>query len=197
MNRRESLKLIAIASLAAAFPGCTQEKVEHAAMRAGSEDGGLSERKPTQLNSHEFATIVMLVDIIIPADDRSGSASDANVPLFIDFMMEDAPELQAPVHSGLNWIDAASKRAYKKPFVDLSETEWSALLDQIAYPEIAKAEDKEGVDFFNTLRDLTASGFWSSKMGMEDLNYTGNTPQGSWEGCSHDAMAHLGLSYDA
>jgi len=197
MNRRESLKLIAIASLAAAFPGCTEEKIEHAAMKAGSEDGGLSERKPSQLSSHEFATIIMLVDIIIPADDRSGSASDANVPLFIDFMMEDAPELQEPIHSGLAWMDRTSQSAHGKNFVDLSEVEWSPILDGIAYPAAAKPEVEAGVSFFTTLRDLTASGFWSSKMGMEDLNYTGNTPQASWDGCSHDAMAHLGLTYES
>jgi len=199
MKRRESLKLIAIASLAAAFPGCTEDKIEHAAQKAGqaSSDGGLSERNPTQLSAHEFATITMLVDIIIPADNRSGSASEANVPLFIDFMMEDAPELQTPVHDGLAWMDAASNGSFEKNFVQLTEGEWKALLDKIAYPDSAKVSDKDGVSFFTTLRDLTASGFWSSKMGMQDLNYTGNTPQGSWEGCSHEAMEHLGLSYDA
>ncbi len=198
MNRRESLKLIAIASLAAAFPGCTQEKIDDAAHRAemSSEDGGLSERTPSQLSAAEYAMITMLVDLIIPADSRSGSASDASVPAFIDFMMEEAPEIQNPLHAGLAWINNSCEKQYGSEFVDLSQEQQTSFLDSIAYPDSASPDMKDGVTFFSTLRDLTATGFWSSKIGMTDLNYTGNTPQASWEGCSHEAMSHLGLSYD-
>lgn len=199
MDRRESLKLLALASLAAAFPGCTKERVDDAAHRAGmsSEDGGLSVRTPTQLSTSEYAMVAVLVDLIIPADSRSGSATDASVPAFIDFMMEDAPEIQQPIHAGLSWINSGCEKQFGRPFVDLSVNEQTTFLDTIAYPEQASADAKEGVDFFSTLRDLTATGFWSSKIGMVDLNYTGNTPHASWEGCSHEAMSHLGLSYEA
>ena len=199
MNRRESLKLMAVASLAAAIPGCTVGKVDEAALKAeqAAADGGLAGYKPTQLSAREFATLGLLVDYIIPADDRSGSATDAAVPLFIDFMMGDAPELQEPVHSGLAWIDEKSRQVSGVQFAESTSEQHFVLLDQIAFPETASPEVSEGVAFFSTLRDLTASGFWSSKMGMTDLNYTGNTPQASWDGCSHDAMAHLGISYDS
>jgi len=198
MNRRESLKLIAIASLAAAFPGCTQETVNEASRKAqASGTGGLEGRKPTQLSDHEFATVTLLANYIIPADDRSGSASDAEVPAFIDFMMEDAPELQDPMHSGLTWLDGACNERYGASFTDANADLQIEMLDSIAYPDMATDNMKDGVAFFTTMRDLTASGFWSSRMGMEDLDYTGNRPQGSWEGCSHEAMAYLGLSYES
>jgi len=198
MNRRESLKLMAIASLAVAVPGCTLGKVDEAALKAeqAAADGGLKGYKPTHLSAHEYATVTVLVDLIIPADDRSGSASEAAVPLFIDFMMGDAPELQEPMHEGLVWIDDVSKSLHGATFADSTMDQQMSFLDQIAFPESVAAGMEKGVEFFNTLRDLTASGFWSSKMGMMDLNYTGNTPQGSWDGCSHEAMAHLGLSYE-
>ena len=199
MNRRESLKLMAVASLAATIPGCTLGKVDEAALKAeqAAADGGLAGYSPSHLSAHEYATVGILVDYIIPADDRSGSATEAAVPLFIDFMMGDAPELQEPVHAGLKWIDDTCNEEYGAPFVDCSLDQHTALLDQIAFPETASPAREAGVTFFSTLRDLTASGFWSSKMGMMDLNYTGNTPQASWEGCSHDAMEHLGLSYES
>ena len=196
MNRRESLKLMAVASLAAAIPGCTLESVDKAAARV-DQTVDLSTRTPTQLSAHEFDTLSLLVDYIIPPDERSGGATDAHVPSFIDFMMEDTPELADPVHDALQWMDITSNRLFGASFVESSEAQHHDLLTQIAYPDDVTSEMEEGAQIFTTMRDLTASGFWSSKVGVEDLGYMGNTPQSSWEGCSHEAMEHIGLSYDS
>jgi len=198
MKRRESLKLMAVASLAAAFPGCTLEEVEKAASRVSNGSGTpeFENRTPSILTEHEFGTVHKLVDYIIPADDRSGSATDAEVPTFIDFVLEEVQDLQTPMKEGLSWLDERCGELYSGDFLSISAESQVLMLDAIAYPEDYLPENEAGVEFFNTLRDLTASGFWSSKLGVEDLGYSGNTPRAVWDGCSHDAMEHLGLTYD-
>jgi len=197
MKRRESLKLMAIASLAAALPGCSKSDVERAAGRVASASRTLplKDREPTTLNRHEYATVTLLADMIIPADDRSGSASEAGVPAFIDFIVEDTIGLETRVRGGLSWLDYESSRRFSSTFLDASSDEQTQLIDDIAWPERTSPGLESGSAFFSLFRDLTASGFWSSQMGVEDLGYSGNTPRPSWDGCPIDAMDHLGLSY--
>lgn len=138
----------------------------------------------------------MLVDYIIPRDDRSGSATDAGVPEFMDFMMIEYPDSQLAMRGGLGWIDAESRDRFGAAFVNAAEAERTALLDEIAWPDRAAPEMSQGVAFFNRFRDLTSSGFWSSKIGVEDLQYMGNTVVTKWEGCPPEALEKLGVSYD-
>lgn len=196
MNRRESLKLIALASLASTIPGCTPSDVDKASSRVAAAAGKdpLENRTPTVLSDHEYETIHVLVDYIIPADDRSGSATDAGVPAFIDFMLEDTDDLETPVRGGLSWLDFHCTSVYGSAFVELSESHQIETLDSIAYPDDATDDMLRGVSFFSLLRDLTASGFWSSRIGVNDLGYSGNTARASWDGCPQDALEHLGLS---
>lgn len=198
VNRRDSLKLMAMASLAAAIPGCTPSDVERAAsnVAAASRQMPLADRVPTVLSANEYRTIEILVDYIIPADARSGSATDAGVPAFIDFMLSDTEGLETPLRGGLAWLDYQSTKQAGVPYRDAPREAQTALLDAIAWPEDVAPEMETGARFFTLMRDLTASGFWSSKMGVDDLGYMGNRPQGGWDGCSHEAMDHLGLSYD-
>lgn len=198
MKRRESLKLIAAASLAAAFPGCTVKELDSAAARVlnGSGTPEFENRTPTVFSEHEYRTIFSLVDLIIPADDRSGSATDAEVPAFIDFLLEEVESMRQPARSGLAWIDTNCQARYGGVFSSLDRLQQVEMLDTIAYPEDHLPENREGVEFFSWLRDATASGFWSSKMGVEDLGYSGNSPKASWDGCPTEAMDHLGLTYE-
>ena len=108
-----------------------------------------------------MATITVLADIIIPKDGKSGSASDAKVPEFIEFIVKDIPSHKLPMRGGLKWLDMQCLNRYGKPFIKCSSAQQTQLLDLIAYPELAKAEMAQGVAFFNRMRDLTASGFWS------------------------------------
>jgi len=132
-------------------------------------------------NKHELKTIKELVDIIIPKDGRSGSASDAGVVEFIEFMAKDKPEMQTPIRGGLAWLDNQSKRRFDKNFIDLKDAERIAIVEDIAYPERKKPGMSQGIVFFTLMRNLTASGFWSSKIGIEDIGYQGNTPN-QWDG---------------
>ncbi len=122
-----------------------------------------------------MATIAVLADLIIPSDGRSGSATEAKVPDFIEFIVKDEPEHQLPMRGGLRWLDVHCLNRYDQTFIDC-KAEQQKSVDQIAYPKKAKPEMQQGVAFFNKMRDLTAIGFFTSKMGIEDLGYNGNAP---------------------
>jgi hypothetical protein len=131
----------------------------------------------------ELATVRILADLIVPRDEHSGSASDAGVPEFLDFVMTEWPENQTPIRDGLAWLDRESTRRYARPFREVTPNEQTALLDDIAYPARARPEMAAGVQFFNRFRDLVLSGFYSSQEGVKDLGYLGNTFVTEWKGC--------------
>ena len=198
LTRRESLKLMALAALGSSIPSCGPSDIENAASKvaAVSRTMPMANRKPTVLNRHEYETVKVLADWIIPADDRSGSATDAGVPAFIDFILEDTEGIEEPMKAGLAWLDARVVSEGGTTFIELPSEAQEALLQRIAWPDDVETGWEAGAEFFTLMRDMTASGFWSSQMGVEDLGYMGNTANPSWEGCSHEAMEHLGLSYD-
>ena len=152
--------------------------------------------KPKFFTAHEYATVAVLVDLIIPKDERSGSATDAGVPEFMDFMMTDRPDGQVPMRGGLAWLDNECYERFGKTFVATAPSEQTAVLDDIAWPKKAKPEMSQGVAFFNMFRDMTASGFWSSKIGVADLDYRGNTFVREWAGCPPEALQKLGVQYE-
>lgn len=205
MNRRESLKAIGVGTLSATLllDACkTKEQEVGKAAAIDKEEN--AHRQPAEierekeLNSetfftpHEMATITVLGDIIIPKDDRSGSASDAKVPQFIEFIVKDKPEHQTPMRGGLRWLDMQCLKQYNNAFKDCTEAQQLAIVDAIAYPAKAAPEMKQGVAFFDRMRNLTATGFFTSKMGIEDLGYVGNRPN-KWEGVPADVIKQYGL----
>ncbi len=145
---------------------------------------------------HEIKTITVLSDIIIPADAHSGSASQAGVPAFIEFMAKDQPSFQTPLRGGLRWLDSASIKRFGKNFIACTAKEQISLVDEIAYPEKAKPAVSQGVSFFSLMRNLTASGFYSSEMGHNDIGYVGNRPN-NWDGVPEEVLKQYGLSYDS
>lgn len=144
----------------------------------------------------ELRFVRVLADIVIPKDDRSGSASDAGVPEFMDFMMIEQPARQVAMRGGLAWLDRECQRRFDKVFLDCSDAQRTAVLDDIAWPAKAKPEFAHGVAFFNSFRDLTAAGFWTTRMGIDDLQYLGNRSVARWNGCPEAALKKLGVSYD-
>jgi gluconate 2-dehydrogenase gamma chain len=145
-------------------------------------------------NKHEMATITVLTNIIISADSRSGNAADAKVPEFIEFMAKDDTSLQLPLRGGLMWLDSESKKQKGRRFIELLSNERIQLIDQIAYPEEAKPSMSQGVTFFNLMRDLTVTGFFTSEIGVRDLDYKGNVPN-VWEGVPQDILKEYNVSY--
>lgn len=152
-------------------------------------------RKPTFFTAAEYATVKVLVDDIIPRDGRSGSATDAGVPAYIDWTATDQTSLHVPLRGGLAWLNAECRRRFGAPYATLPVDKRHALLDDIAYPKRARAEMSQGVAFFTRMRDLTASGFWSSATGHKDLGFTGElNPE--WNGVPDAVLKHLGVSYE-
>lgn len=195
IKRREALGLLAATPVAVASQWAP-DAVREAAARARDALARGTPYEPKQFTPHEWQTVRLLVDLIIPRDERSGSATEAGVPEFMDFMLGDDPELAVPVRGGLAWLDHECDDRYGKTFVACGEAERAAVLDDIAWPRKAKPQHAAGVAFFNRFRDLTASGFFSSRIGVQDLRYIGNTFVAEWKGCPPDALAKLGVRYE-
>ncbi len=205
MKRRDSIKAILVGTVASSVlvDACktADEKATTAATPASTIDRTKEEAEieaklmaETFFSKHEMATIAVLSDIIIPKDDVSGSATEAGVPDFIEFIVKDMPQHQTPMRGGLRWLDLESTKRFEKAFIDCDSKQQIAIVDDIAYPEKAKPEMKQGVAFFNLMRNLTATGFYTSQIGVKDLGYMGNTPN-QWNGVPDDVLKQYGLSY--
>lgn len=208
MDRRKSLKLIASGALAsgAIAAGCATDDKKAAEVKPAEATFAL-DRSPEELKyekellakekfftAHEMATITVLADIIIPRDEVSGSASDAKVPDFIEFIVKDMPQHQVPMRGGLRWLDVYCLKTYSKAFKDCAQAEQIEMVDAIAYPQKAKPEVKQGVAFFSLMRNLTASGFYTSEIGVKDLQYLGNQPN-KWNGVPDDVLKQYNVAY--
>jgi gluconate 2-dehydrogenase gamma chain len=194
VTRRETIQILAGIPLLAAglSPQAVVRGVE--AARRARQTG--SPYTPVFFTAHEYQTVVVLVDIVIPRDERSGSATDAGVPEFIDYIVRDQKGMQTPTRGGLAWLDNECQERFGKSFLAATDAQRRAVLDDIAWPSKARPEMSQGVAFFNDFRDLTASGFFSSRMGVTDLQYLGNTVVAEWKGCPPAALEKLGVKYD-
>lgn len=206
MKRRDSLKAIALTAISSGvlLQSCDTDKKEatiEVPKTSGIDRHPFEQVRDEKLLSekffedHEMNTIKVLIDIIIPRDETSGSATDAGVHDFIEFIVKDMPRHQLPLRGGLKWLDVQCLKRHNKTFVDCSSEQQLALVDEIAYPEKAKPEMKQGVTFFNLLRDLTATGFFTSEIGLKDLGYAGNKPN-QWDGVPQEVLDQYGLRYD-
>ena len=199
VHRRAIVKMLGLAPIAATLEW-TGVDVDRAARKVASLAATPAETPfaPAFFTTQEWETVRILADYVIPKDGRSGSATDAKVPEFMDFMLADADASTAArngIRGGLAWLDTESTERFGKRFVAASDAERRQILDDIAWPAKARPEMSHGVAFFNRFRDLTASGFFSSAMGFEDLKYMGNTFVPEWNGCPPEALAKLGVSY--
>jgi len=202
MNRRDSLKAIGLTALSTTVlvGACRNSeekevtaKTESAAGREQWEVDREDKLKgETFFNKHEMATITVLVDIILPKDSVSGSATDAKVPEFIEFIVKDIPDHQVPLRGGLKWLDIQCFNRFEKSFVEASAQQQINIIDEIAYPNKAKPEMQAGVAFFNRMRSLTASGFYTTEIGVKDIGYVGNTPN-QWDGVPADVLQQYGM----
>ena len=198
MTRRDIVGMLALGPLSTVLkwpPGAVKRAREAVveARREAALNGTVY--APTFFTPLEFDTVKLLADLIIPADERSGGATDAGAPEFMDFILTTYPDNQGAVRGGLAWMDNECRDRYGQPFLTCAAVQRTALLDEIAWPAKAKPEMGHGVAFFNRFRDMTASAFFSSKMGVEDLQYKGNTFVPEWHGCPPEALAKLGVKY--
>jgi hypothetical protein len=196
-DRRDFVKFMAAAPLSAF--AVTALDLEEAALRTRDTLEKLAERgqqyQPRVFTAAEWRTVRVLVDLVIPRDARSGSATDARVPEFMDVFMETRENMRTWMRAGLTWLDDECRKRFTKTFVDCAPGERAAVLDDIAWPRRARPEMQAGVRFFTNFRNFTASGFWSSRMGVDDLQYMGNRPVAQWNGCPPPALNKLGVRY--
>ena len=206
MNRRDSLKALAVGTVSVGTLITACDKKDGAeSLAAGktrvygrtAEEKLIDEKLMAEkfFSAPEMSTITVLCDIIIPRDEKSGSASDAKVPEFIEFIVKDQPRYKIPLRGGLKWLDVKSLRLFKKSFTDASKEQQIELVEMIAFPEKAAPENAAGVSFFNTMRNLTATGFFTSKEGITDIQYKGNQPN-AWDGVPDEVLKQYGLEYD-
>lgn len=203
MNRRDSLKAIGLTAISAGMvleackPAANQSNtIAEPELKPGRQAFEIERDKKLNLEKfftdHEFTTIMILSDIIIPKDDRSGGALEAKVPDFIEFIVKDIPEHQIPMRGGLKWLDLQCLKRYQKTFEQSSAGQRTSMVDEIAYPKKAKSGMEQGVAFFNLIRDLTAAGFYTSEIGIKDLGYVGNVPN-QWTGVPIEVLKEYGF----
>jgi gluconate 2-dehydrogenase gamma chain len=197
VTRREAIKQLAAVPVAAL--ALTTEDAERLSLAARDALARLAERgeqfRPKFFTPAEWRTVRVLSQLTIPRDERSGGAIEAGVPEFMDFVMGEFTQNQKWMRDGLTWLDAESQKRHTKVYADLAPGQQTAILDDIAWPRRAKPEMQAGVDFFNRFRDMTASGFFSSRIGVRDLEYIGNRAAARWNGCPPAALRKLGVSY--
>ena len=209
MDRRKSIKALIIGTASAALlvESCKPGD-KKASEQTGTAPGTLNEddrmaeekiankalREATFFTPEEMTTITILADIIVPKDEVSGSASEAKVPDFIEFIVKDMPRHQTPMRGGLRWLDMQSLKRYEKSFSAITPEQRIAIVEDIAYPEKVKPGMKQGVAFFSLMRNLTSTGFYTSEMGVKDLGYAGNTPN-QWNGVPDDVLKQYNMSY--
>jgi hypothetical protein len=209
MDRRKSLKLMALgtASGSLLLDACKQADRKTAIDAHQNGDSKLNIdrteaekayeeklRNEKFFTPHEMDTITVLSNIILPADNVSGSASDAKVPEFIGFIVLDKPEHQVPMRGGLRWLDLQMVKRHGKPFKDCTREQQIQMVDQIAFPAKAAPEMAQGVAFFSRMRNLTVTGFYTSEIGIKDLGYMGNRPN-QWNGVPEEVLKQYNLSY--
>lgn len=214
MKRRDSLKYLLVGTIGGATVGSTSSCKTDTSTDTPKEvatqpEEGLYGRMPAEiehdkrvraeifLNEHELTTIAVLCDIILPATPTAGSASDAKVPEFIEFIVKDIPNHQLPMRGGLMWLDGESNRRFNKEFTKCSSAEQIQIIDDIAYPDPdnKKPEVAHGREFFNLMRNLTLTGYYTTRMGFDDLGYQGNYAN-IWDGVPEDVLADHDVAYD-
>lgn len=211
MDRRKSIKSILLGGVAGglALHGCrTEQEAEAIASeeqayrwnygRTEAEKELILELEAEEfLTAHEMHTIRVLSDLILPPTGEIGGATDAGVPSFIEFMAKDIPEMQVTLRGGLMWLDHRSNTDYDKEFVLATGEQQKELLDSIAYydPEIPIGEQPLEIQFFNMMRNLTLTGYYTSKIGIQDLGYKGNMPN-VWDGVPEEVLKKHGMAYD-
>ncbi len=208
MNRRENLKLLFTGTIGTGLllTGCSPEEkpLPENALLAGTTIGGRTDeeiQRDLELLSETFFTederkkLSILVDIIMPKDEESPAATEIGVVDFMEFMMKDQPGNQTRMRGGLMWLDFEADEKFGKAFNELSESEVIQIVDEVAWPDTAKPEYEGGVRWFNMLRNLTCSGYFSTEPGWKYMGYVGNTPN-AWDGVPQEVMNKHGVQLE-
>jgi gluconate 2-dehydrogenase gamma chain len=196
VSRRNLFQILGATVPAAALVGAAGPlEAQH---NHGSAADAPASKAPYQrkvFDDHQFQTVKVLCDLIIPADESGPSATAAGVPEFLDDWIsfrtdqDRSQNFQGEILGGLMWLDHESNKLTGTDFVDAALDKQKQILDRIAYPKKTAKEDHVGMVFFNQFRSLTVSGYFSSKPGVAALPYLGNVPIAEWKGCDPKVWA--------
>jgi hypothetical protein len=206
MDRRDSLKSLLVGSVVGGLVlnGCSPaDQKEEVVVKASAGYGRTPKEKINDeklrieqfFQESELETLAVLCDIILPKEADFGSATDAGVPEFIEFMAKDMPRHQLPLRGGLMWLDNQTNERFNLEFKSCTTDQQLTVIDEIAYPDQAPEHLKHGVAFFSLMRDLTLTGYYTTEMGIKELGYAGNQPN-VWDGVPQEVLDEHGLSYD-
>jgi len=211
MDRRDTIKSLlvgtVIGGVAIGTQSCRKDPLEIVDKKINKPKYGRTpseqlydqsiEDSPTFFSEADLGTIAILCDIILPSQGEHGSATDAEVPAFIEFMAKDLPEHQLPLQGGIMWLNGESRRRFEVPFVQASVAQQINIVDDIAYPDPDKKSPQfePGRSFFTRMRNLTMTGYFTTRMGIKALGYVGNRPN-MWDGVPQDVLDKHGLAYD-
>lgn len=202
ISRRELIKWVVAASATVSLLSTRAFGASGAVRGYGQDPNLLETYKPGDLWPLTFTKdqqriAAVLCDVIIPADDKSPSASQLGVHDFVDeWISAPYPKQQEDrrlILDGLSWLASESKKRFKKAFVDLSDDQRRQICDDISFEAKAKPAMKKHAQFFARFRDLTAGGFYTTPEGMKDIQYLGNVPLTKFDGPPPEVLAYLKL----
>jgi hypothetical protein len=207
VSRREMLKTIAL-SVTVVAGQMKLEAAQHVHNHANQEKKQTGTYRAKLFTEHEFQTLGRLAELILPADSVSGSARDAGAPEFIDLLCSQNDELAGIFTGGLSWLDAEMRSRYSSSFLDAKPDQQTAILDllveseRVARDRKAAGETYErsqrykdfrsygphepsvlgpGVAFFIWVRRLTVDAFYTSEIGIKDVDFRGNGSSSKFE----------------
>jgi gluconate 2-dehydrogenase gamma chain len=188
ISRRDVLKNLAVGVSAGSVLRMIPLQAAEHAHRMVREDRGQSAGgayTPKFFPAHSYETLRSLCQTIIPPDEKTGGALEAGAPEFIDLLTSENHDYQLTLGGGIAWLDSTCGDRYGKVYLECTAAQQKEILDQIAYRESAQKDPAlgPGVAFFSLLRDLTTDGFFTSKIGIDYLEYIGNTYLAEFPGC--------------
>lgn len=193
LSRREMLSAVAAAAAGGFFIPAAPRLAEATEIAGRERTDGQYQLKV--YSEHEYQTVKLLTDYLIPKDAEAGGAVEAGVPEFMDTLLDLEPGMRTAHRGGLAWLDHESRRRFQVDFVGATDPDRRKLLDDLAWPARAPTGMRTGVNWFNAFRDLTASGYFTSEIGVNYLGYQGNTAVAEWKGCPTEALTRLGVRY--
>jgi gluconate 2-dehydrogenase gamma chain len=197
LERRDVLEILSLAAVASRFQGFHRwrficepdEQAEGASAPAGYT--------PQFFTPEEYQTLEGLAALIIPSDGTPG-AREAGVSEFIDFMVTNDPSIQYEFRYGLTWLDGQALQLNGTSFRALDFEKQTAILKRLAYREQYRAEEEDGRRFFRLLRRYTVMGFYTTRLGLQELDYPGLKFYSVSPACAHkNDPSHVQVSKHA
>ena len=178
ISRRDALRRLGLALMATGAVDRLGGEEVHALAAQGRGAG--APYTPKSFTPVEFRTLERLTDLIIPVENGAPGALAAGCAAWIDLISSENDQLKKIYRGGFAWVDAAMKTRGAASFADATAAQQTALLDQIAYRRNQSPELAPGIEFFAWVRRMTVDAFFTSEIGIKDIDYRGNSPMASY-----------------